>query len=242
MTAVYSVIIPAYNEQQWLPKSLAALTEAMASVDLPGEVIVVDNNSTDQTAQVAKHLGAEVVFEAVNQISRARNTGARSAKGRYLIFLDADTILPPEVLRTALSGLSDGTCCGGGAMVASDEPSRLVDRIALGVWNRISLRFGLAAGCFIFCLREAFDEVGGFSEKVYASEEIWLSRRLKSWGRQRNLAFEVIGEPAVVTSRRKLDNPYRTAFTLFVMLIFPPAIRFRFLCAHWYRRSGERSR
>ena len=79
MSILYSVIIPAYNEEKWLPKTLAALSKAMAEIDCPGEIIVVDNNSSDHTAEVARQSGAIVFFERVNQISRARNTGANAA-------------------------------------------------------------------------------------------------------------------------------------------------------------------
>ncbi|NQZ69946.1 MAG: glycosyltransferase, partial [Lentisphaeria bacterium] len=93
MTIDYSVIIPAYNEEKLLPDTLASLKEKMSDVtDYSGEIIVVDNNSTDATAEVAKAAGAIVVFEEHRQIARARNAGGQIAKGRYLIFLDADTL------------------------------------------------------------------------------------------------------------------------------------------------------
>jgi len=78
----YSVIVPAFNEEAFLGHTLDALRQAMATVSLHGEVIVTDNNSTDTTAEIAAASGAKVVFEPVNQISRARNAGARQAAGR----------------------------------------------------------------------------------------------------------------------------------------------------------------
>ena len=94
----YSVIIPAYNEELHLPETLRNLQKAMEAVTpLRGEIIVVDNNSTDRTAEIAHDAGARVVFEAHNQISRARNCGGRAANSRNLIFLDADTIIRPEI-------------------------------------------------------------------------------------------------------------------------------------------------
>ena len=73
-----------------------------------------------------KPTGVQVVFEPINQISRARNTGAASASGKYFIFLDADTILSVELLQLVLAKLTSGTCCGGGALVAFDQPDSLV--------------------------------------------------------------------------------------------------------------------
>ena len=85
-----SVVVPAFNEEKVLPRSLAAIRTALAAFD-DAELIVCDNNSTDRTAAIAREAGAQVVFEHVNQISRARNAGARAARGDWLLFVDADS-------------------------------------------------------------------------------------------------------------------------------------------------------
>src|SRR2546428_7859476 len=92
----------------------------MEAVPARGELVVCDNNSTDRTAQIARAAGARVVSEPLNQISRARNTGAREAQGRFLIFVDADTHLAPEPLHEALARLGFGTVCGGVATLVMD--------------------------------------------------------------------------------------------------------------------------
>ncbi len=233
----YSVIIPAYNEEQFLPDTLRALDAAMSELGEKGQVIVVDNNSTDATARVAEEHGAEVVFEPVNQISRARNAGVAVAGGKHLIFVDADTRVTAELLRTALGNLESGTCCGGGALVTFDRSSRFADWL-LRIWTWFSLKLRLAAGSFVYCLREGFDAVGGFSQSVYASEEIWFSRDLKAWGRKRGLDFRIIETAPVVTSLRKLDwySPFSMLLLLLLFTVFPLAPRFRSLCGHWYKR------
>jgi len=238
MAIDYSIIIPAYNEQELLPATLQSVRGAMAAQDRVGELIVVDNNSTDTTASVATQAGARVVFEAVNQISRARNTGAKAASGHYLVFLDADTPLPAELLRQALTLLDTGEYCGGGVLVAGDTAASLFPRLMMRLWNWISLHFGFAAGCFVFCLREGYVAAGGFSERVYASEEIWFSRRLRAWGRKQQLTFTVIAEPMIVTSMRKLAwyTPAHMLAYILLFSIFPPAVRFRRLCSPWYKR------
>jgi len=209
----------------------------MKAVDRAGELIVVDNNSTDATAEIARGHGAKVVFEPVNQIARARNTGVRSSVGRYLICVDADTIMPVGVLRSALDNLEEGSC-GGGALLALDRPVGAFVRFALHVWNGSYAKFGYAAGCFIYCRRDAFDAIGGFDERLYAGEEIFFSRRLRAWGRKHGLPFRTITDDHVVTSCRKLDS-FSVGYLLLVMLmvlLFPFAIRFRSLCWIWYRR------
>ncbi|MGD9973049.1 MAG: glycosyltransferase [Desulfatirhabdiaceae bacterium] len=242
MNISYSVIIPAYNEQAYLPATLHALQHAMSRSDMAGEIIVVNNNSHDKTADVAAEMGATVVFEPINQISRARNTGARATKGRYLIFLDADTLICPELLNTALGNLSSGSCCGGGGQVMFQGDLTGFARYGAKFWNWISSRFRLAAGCFIYCLKEGFDAVGGFSQRVYASEEIWFSRQLQAWGKEQGMDFRIITDPPLLTSDRKLQwfSPFQLIAFGIVFFIFPFAVRFRPLCAFWYARSAPR--
>src|SRR5690348_10368111 len=95
-----SIIVPAFNEEKLLPRSLAAIRKAASAFERNGietELVVCDNNSTDRTAAVARENGAIVAFEPINQISRARNGGARIATGDWLVFVDADSF-PSEKL------------------------------------------------------------------------------------------------------------------------------------------------
>lgn len=110
----FSIVIPAFNEENYLGNTLDSLRSGMSEIsDLKGEIIVVDNNSSDKTAEVATAKGARVVFEPINQISKARNTGAKLAKGEYLIFIDADTQVSPELLGLVLKKLRYYNCGGG---------------------------------------------------------------------------------------------------------------------------------
>jgi glycosyltransferase involved in cell wall biosynthesis len=239
MTILYSVIIPAYNEAAWLAKSLPALAAAMATTDAAGEVIVVDNNSSDRTAAVAAGHGVRVVFEPHNQISRARNAGARAACGRYLVFLDADTTMSAELLHSLIASLSGGGCCGGGALVRFDATLPIYARWILRLWNRLAVRRQWAAGCFIFCLREGYEGIGGFNERLFASEEIWFSKRLREWGTDKGLEFTILAAPPIVTSARKMqDHPLRNFLAFCFMLAFPVAVFSRRLSYLWYYRKG----
>ena len=99
---VVSVVIPAFNEEKGLPSCVQRIREACnASSDIADayEIIVCDNNSTDATAAVAEACGCRVVFEPINQISRARNRGATVATGEWLLFVDADSWPSPELIR-----------------------------------------------------------------------------------------------------------------------------------------------
>ena len=238
MSVDYSVIVPAYNEEAFLPKTLEALQKAMSCENLRGEIIVVDNNSTDTTAASAKQFNTRLIFEPINQISRARNAGAREAQGRYLIFLDADTTVSTDLLKAALENLETKCCCGGGVLVGLDGKLTTSLQKGLDFWNWLSKKFNLAAGCFIYCLRDGFEKTGGFSEQVYASEEIWFSRQLAAWGKRYGLEFRIITELAITTSMRKIHwySPVQLIMMGAPILIFPPAVFFKGLCAHWYSR------
>ncbi len=232
----YSVIIPAYNEALYLPQTLQNLKKVMDTIDLPGEIIVVDNNSSDSTAEIAKTHGVRLTFEAINQISRARNAGARIALSNYFIFLDADTQIPKELLQSALKKLDEGHC-GGGTLITFDRPTGPYTKLVLGAWTAISLYFKLAAGSFIYCRRDAFEAIGGFNERLYAAEEIRLSSDLKKWGKKHKKSFEMIADYPVVTSARKLDKPLRVFFATLTCLFFPFLVYSKTLCWYWYKRD-----
>ena len=240
-TIVYSVIIPAYNEEKLLGRTLSHLDAAMQSQKFTGEVIVVDNNSTDDTARIARQHGAAVVFEPYRQISRARNGGARAAHGKFFIFLDADTMLSADLLKMALSNLQNGTHCGGGTLINFDTPLPFLASRLVRMWNWLSKVKNLAAGSFVYCLNEGFQDIGGFSEKIYASEEIFFSRQLTAWGKKRGLQFEIISEYPVITSGRKFHwfSSLQISLLLFFLTLFPWALRNRYLCGFWYNRPDK---
>src|SRR5262245_38553359 len=100
------------------------LKRSMERLMPSGEVIVVDNNSNDRTAQIAAEAGARVVREPFNQISRARNAGARAATGDHFLFLDADTLPTHVLLGSALTRLLSGLYVGGGAIISFREDRR----------------------------------------------------------------------------------------------------------------------
>jgi len=238
----YAIIIPAYNEEAYLPATLAAARSAMAAVAEEygiGELIVVDNNSRDGTAAIARAHGADrVVFEPHNQIARARNAGAGSTGAEWLVFIDADTCAPAETLRQALAALASGTVAAGGARVAMDQEVTATVAWIVRLWDRVSTTFAYAAGSFFFTRRDAFEAGGGFDETVYAGEEVWLARRIKAWAKKRKLAFLILADPPVVTSGRKSDWFSTRAFVgqLAILFLIPGATRSRRLCAMWYRR------
>jgi glycosyltransferase involved in cell wall biosynthesis len=230
----FSVIVPAYNEELLLPATLRALKLAIRESNYNGELIVVDNNSTDNTARIANEFGAKVVFEDKKQIACARNAGAANAKGQFLFFADADTLVPPEIFKMILLPMKSGKLCGGGVIPEFMEKYGFFFNASMAFWQLISKSFSVAAGCFIFAEKVAFEKVGGFSEYLYASEEIDLSKKLKSYARKNGKAFKVFVSPKVRTSARKSEMPGKILLTAIIFALFPMAVRFKGLCFLWY--------
>ena len=202
---VISIVIPAFNEERLLPLSLSSIAAASAAFIDAGwttELIVCDNNSTDRTAEIARTAGAIVVFEPVNQISRARNAGAARATGDWLLFIDADSFPTKELFADVVETIRRGDCVAGGSTLRFDSDDRLA-RIAIGWWNGYSRLTKLAAGSFIFCETAAFRELGGFTQALYAAEEIDLFRRFKRLARRRGKSVVILHWHPLRTSGRK---------------------------------------
>ena len=194
-----SFIIPAYNEEALIGETIERL--ALSARDCMNEdefeIIVVDDDSSDDTARVARECGARVVPVKKRQIAAVRNAGAAEARGDVFIFVDADTLVPQPTLRAAIDALHGGAIGGGAAVRFDDDVSGIAQ--ALGTFVvQIFILCRTAAGCFVYCRREAFEAVGGFDERFYASEELWISKALKTQGR-----FVMVREP-VITSGRKI--------------------------------------
>ena len=192
-----SFIVPAWNEAGLIGATLDSIHAAARELNEPYEIIVADDGSTDETAAIAERHGARVVKVAHRQIAATRNSGAREAKGEFFVFVDADTTVDATVVRAALDEMRKGAV-GGGAAVSLDPHVPWYAKVMMPLFVIAFRTLGLAAGCFVFCKRTAFEAVGGFDETYFGAEEIVISRALKGQGR-----FVVL-KHKVLTSGRKL--------------------------------------
>jgi glycosyltransferase involved in cell wall biosynthesis len=234
-----SVIIPAFNEEKLIAATLGVVQEAADSFSRRGwttEIIVCDNNSTDATAALARAAGAQVVFEPVNQIGRARNTGAAAAAGDWLIFVDADSRPTAELFAQVAGQIEAGRCLAGGSTARFDKGGFVIN-CATGAWNALSRSMRWMAGSFIFCEREAFAAVGGFNLELFASEEIDLSKKLKKlaweWGRE---VVILHGHPLLTSSRKIRLYTFREMLGMTLRAVFTPrkTLTSRARCNYWY--------
>lgn len=201
-----SIVIPAFNEARLLGDTLRAVRQAGEAFERRRwecEVVVCDNNSTDRTAAIARAAGARVVFEPVNQIARARNTGAAAAIGNWLVFLDADSQPSVGLFDEVAGHIESGRCLAGGSTVRLDRPTPWA-RGGVLLWNGLSRAFGLLAGSFIFVEAAAFKQVGGFNQALFVAEELDLSRRLRALARTRGRTVVILHRHPLRTSARKL--------------------------------------
>lgn len=231
-----SFVIPAHNEEHELPQALQAVRAAAEASQQRYEIIVVDDASTDTTAEVARNFGARLVTVNLRQIAAVRNAGARVAQGDVLFFVDADTQISPVHVAEALACLTSG-CIGGSARFQLDRKVPFWAHVFLYLFCAMYFLFRLGIGAFIFARRADFEAVGGFDEQYFAGEEMYLTLALRKRGR-----FVILPHP-ITTSARKMSmhsGPYLFGQWLLLLLGGERRLRKRERLGIWYDGKRER--
>jgi cellulose synthase/poly-beta-1,6-N-acetylglucosamine synthase-like glycosyltransferase len=193
---VISFIVPAHNEEAYLGATLRAIHEAARPSGQSYEIIVVNDASTDATAEIARQHDATVLTVNHRQIAATRNSGGRAARGERLFFVDADTTVSPQLVTAALRAIDNGAV-GGGAQARFDRDAPLYARLLLW-WLNIFMRLGgVVGGAFQFCTRQAFHAVGGFDERLFGAEDAVFAWALNRQGR-----FVVLWRTVLTSGRR----------------------------------------
>jgi glycosyltransferase involved in cell wall biosynthesis len=213
-----SFIVPAHNEQTSLGLTLQAIHDSARGVGQLYEIIVVDDASTDATAEIARRHHAQVIRVNHRQIAATRNSGGRAAQGDRLFFVDADTVINPRTLAAALRHMDNGAI-GGGAptWIGRNEIVPLYIRVVAVLQVIFAKLVGFTGGAFMFCTREAFHATGGFNERLYWSEEGAFALALKREGR-----FAVLGKPVLTSGRRFRKTSALQLLAGSVRMIFSP--------------------
>jgi glycosyltransferase involved in cell wall biosynthesis len=230
-----SFIVPAHNEEHELPATLGAIVRAADAAGERYEIVVVNDDSTDRTADVARMAGARVVPVHLRQISAVRNAGARAARGDVFFFVDADTHISATHVSAALAELTNGAV-GGSARVRFDGEIPLWARIFVRAFSVVYFSMNLGVGAFMFARRETFMAAGGFDEQWFAGEEAYLSMALKKLGR-----FKILREPIVTSARKIRMHPAKVvlAQSFFIFFGGQRALRKRQKLNLWYDGKRE---
>ena len=193
----FSVVIPAYNEERYIQRTLKVLAKQTFS---DFEVIVKDGKSRDQTVAVASSLADRVVSTKDKSAADARNQGARYANGEILVFIDADTSLPREAFER-FSKVMNAEGVVGVSCRKIPQNKSILDRffyefINFSTYVSCIFKQGGAHGNCMLIRRSVFERVGGFNPHVIVAEEQELVRRASRFGRYRFLLdFYVLENP-----------------------------------------------
>jgi rSAM/selenodomain-associated transferase 2 len=201
-----SVIIPALNEE----KGLAATLESAVAV-MPHEIIVVDGGSTDRTREICRDFRIEPLSSPRGR-ARQMNLGARRASGDVLLFLHADTRLPPSASSDIVRALSDSRVVGGRFDVELEGEHRMLKIIGAMINLRSRIVHSATGDQAIFIRREIFAALRGYPD-VPLMEDVALARALKSRGTVACLRSRV------VTSARRWETEgvWRTIFKMWAL-------------------------
>src|SRR3989441_9284994 len=204
-----SIVVPAFNEEGYLGETLASLDRAKVFLQhersIQTEIIVVDNDSDDATADVALALGATVAREALHNVAKVRNTGAKLSNGDVIVFVDADTLVPDKLLSRIVDAMSDDTCFGG-AVDPDYRPMKLTVQAYLQFWRIIGKLTGMAQGATQFCRRDLFFALNGYDETPFMGEDVDFHWRLKRIAKRQNGSVVFIDDLRVVPSTRRFDQ------------------------------------
>lgn len=180
-----SVIIPALNEEKYLPRCLESLSGQSRKEHL--EIIVVDGGSIDRTAEIAEEYAHKVIVKP-SPVGVARNLGAKHAEGEILAFIDADTMAckswTEEIARTFDSSANAAGVTGPTLPYEGTELDKLAYHVATGWAQRLSLKIGRphVAGFNCAYRRGPFWDAGGFDENRVLSEDVKLGLKMRHQG------------------------------------------------------------
>lgn len=179
-----SVIVPAYNEANYIREMLVSLKKQTFK---DFEIIVKDGESSDRTVDTVKKHADKIISSRDISVSDARNQGARYADGNVLVFVDADTVLPPNLLQR-IADLMESENIVGGSCRKIPANKNVLDRVVyefVNISTHLSayLHIGGAHGNCLFIRKNIFKRVDGFNPLIQIAEEQELVRKAMKFGK-----------------------------------------------------------
>lgn len=204
---IISVIIPAYNEEKYIKDCLDSLLNQDVKKSLY-EIIVVDNTSTDKTAQIVKKYPTKLISEKHKGVAFARNTGTKAARGEILAFTDADCTVPTNWLSNFMIHFeSDPKLDAIGGVFAFSDGNRILKILALKTQR---FTWHLAGGNMAI-RKKSLERIGGFEKGVNAGEDVLITLKLQKTGK-----YIIDQKNVMLTSSRRFQKDFlRTIFIWF---------------------------
>ncbi len=209
MTPTYSVVVPVYNEELALIPCLTALTTQTTKE--PYEVIVVDNNSTDTSAAVAKQfsdrLNLRVVHERTQGRGMARKAGFEAARGDIILSTDADAAVPPNWIEVLTAPLRDPEVVGTTAFCYINDCTPFTNarfnivQPAASLGYRLFFHHYWLSGFSFAVRKDIYTKSGGFDGTLDAQEDTDLSKRVSKLGK-----IVVVRDTKILVSGRRFKN------------------------------------
>ena len=208
-----SIIIPTFNEE----KRLELLLQSLSIQDYKDyEIIVSDNGSKDNTLKIAQKYHCKIAKGGLP--ARGRNNGAKIAKGRILIFMDADTVLERGSLSKLVGEfkIRDLDC---GSVLVKPFQGLWIDKVLYWIWNfwafSTQLIYPHGTGAFIICKKKAFNTVRGFDESIKVGEDHHFVAKVRLHGYK----YRILLHSKISISVRRLEAEGRAKVFLKVLFL-----------------------
>lgn len=198
-----SFIIPAYNEEAKIENCIRAIQNQTIA---PFEIILIDNNSSDRTGEIARNLNVKVINEPRQGLLYTRNTGFNNAKGDILAKIDSDSLLPPDWSQKVIEAFSSkDTVAVSGPIVFHDFPKilqkPLLHKLIFTYLSKLVYGHSVLNGPHYALRRAVWNKIKDEEFVEYKHEDMELSNMLKKYG---NIVFD--SNLIVPTSGRRLKD------------------------------------
>ena len=190
-----SVIIPAYNEEKYIERTLKSL-KIQTHPNI--EIIVVCNGCTDKTKEISSNYTIKIISLKEKNVSKSRNSGADSATGEFLVFLDADTILMPDVISNIIKQLNKEHYYG--TVSGKSELNKLQCRLYSKMKNIINTFYPWSNG-LIFCRKEDFVKTNGFDPEFHHGELKLFYNEISKYAK-----YKKLNSTYIITSQRRIES------------------------------------